>query len=150
MSTETKLSPEEELLEIHQRYVVANRTGDTAWCRANMAGGEDGVVLFNTNGSNYVGVDHWCNLWEYYQKHITGDSRTKGEPPLFESIDPKVTVVGDAAWITYRLRMVGKLDGEKMPESARGTEIYRNIDDQWQMVHGHWSIGEAGGPAGGL
>ena len=70
--------------------------------------------------------------------------------PLHITPGAKVTVVGDAAWITYRLRMVGKLDGEKMPESARGPEIYQNIDDQWQMVHGHWSIGEAGGPAGGL
>jgi ketosteroid isomerase-like protein len=150
VSTETLVTPEEEILNIHLGYVLANRTGDTAWCRANMAGGDDGVILYNTNGSNYIGVEHWCNLWDYYKDHIKGDRRTKGEPPLFESSQRRITVSDDAAWVTYRMRMVGKLDGVEMPEDARGTEIYQRIDGEWRMVHGHWSIGGPGGPAGGV
>ena len=115
-----------------------------------MAPGHDGTILFNTNGSVYVGVEHWCELWDYYRDHIKGDRRTQGEPPRFESVDPRVTVSGDAAWVLYRLRMIGKLDGEPLPEQSRGTEIYERIDGEWVMVHGHWSIGEPGGPAGGL
>jgi ketosteroid isomerase-like protein len=142
-------SDEAEVLRMHQDFVTANRTGDTAWCRANMAPGEMGITLFNTNGSTYQGVEHWCELWDYYRHHIKGD-RVKKEPPLFESVDPVVTVNGDAAWVIYRLRMAGTLDEEMLPPMARGTEIWRREGDRWVLVHGHWSVGGPGGPAGGL
>lgn len=150
MSTETLLSPEEEILKLHLDFIVANRTGDTAWCRANMAGGDEGAILFNTNGSNYIGVEHWCRLWDFYREHIKGDQRTGGEPPLFEGHNQRVTVNGDSAWVTYRLKMIGRIYGEPLPEDARGTEIYQKIDGEWKMVHGHWSIGSPGEVQGGV
>ena len=87
---------EEQLLQLHLDWVQANRTGDTAWCRANMRSGPDQIRLFNTNGSEYLGVEHWCDLWDIYRDRIKGD-RVKKEPPLFESVDPKIEVCGTVA-----------------------------------------------------
>jgi ketosteroid isomerase-like protein len=139
----------DEVKRLHEEFIVANRTGDTAWCRAHMAPGDEAIILFNTNGSAYHGVEHWCSLWDYYRDHIKGDRRTGGKPPLFESVEPHYTVVGDAAWVVYRLRMVAKLDDVPVPEQARGTEIYQRLNGVWTMVHAHFSIGESGGPMGG-
>lgn len=138
-----------ELQRQHTDFMVANRTGDTAWCRAHFVPGDDAIVLFNTNGSAYHGVEHWCALWDYYRDHIKGDRRTGGEPPLFQDLDTRYTIVGDAAWVVYRMRMVAKLDGQPVPEQARGTEIYQYADGEWKLAHAHFSIGESGGPANG-
>jgi ketosteroid isomerase-like protein len=138
---------EQTVLDVHEEWLIANRTADTDWCRANMTA--DGVFC-NTNGSRYLGAEHWCQLWDEYRAHIKGDRRTQGEPPLLISTDVDVTVEGDVAWVTGRNKFYGKFDGERLPEDARTTEIYRRVDGAWKMVHGHWSWGSPGGPAGGV
>jgi ketosteroid isomerase-like protein len=145
--TSTK-TDEEQILQLHLDWVQANRTGDTAWCRANMRSGPDGIRLFNTNGSEYVGVEHWCSLWDIYRTRIKGD-RVKKEPPLFESVDPHIEICGDIAWVTSWFRAKADVQGKPLPELSRATEIWMRTDDGWKMVHGHWSFGGPGAPANG-
>lgn len=142
------MTDEEQVLQLHHEWVAANRIGDTAWCRANMRGGPEGVHLFNTNGSEYIGVEHWCNLWDIYRTRIKGD-RVKKEPPIFESVDPIVEVSGDIAWVSSWFRAKADVQGKPLPELSRATEIWKRTDDGWKMVHGHWSFGGPGAPAEG-
>lgn len=149
MTSDTNARTDEELiLELHLDWVKANRTGDTAWCRANMADDGEPIRLFNTNGSEYVGVEHWCSLWDVYRTRIKGDRETK-EPPIFESVDPHIHISGDIAWVTSWFRAQADVQGKPLPELSRATEIWKRTDDGWKMVHGHWSFGGPGAPADG-
>lgn len=145
---DTMTADQEQVLELHREWVAANMIGDTTWCRANMAGGDDGVRLFNTNGSEYIGVEHWCALWDVYRHRIKGD-RVAKRPPIFESVDPVVRVHGDIAWVTSWFRAQADVEGVPLPELCRATEIWERSEGGWKMVHGHWSFGGPGAPADG-
>lgn len=146
--TTTTRSEEEEITRLHLAWVKANRSGDTTWCRENMRSGDDGVRLFNTNGSEYRGVEHWCRLWDHYRHVIIGDRAAKSLP-LFESVEPQVHVNGDVAWVTSWFRAKATVAGQPLPELSRGTEIWERTGEGWKMVHGHWSFGGPGAPADG-
>lgn len=149
MSSDTTVGTEEqELLGLHHEWVRANRTGDTGWCRQHMRSGDQGVRLFNTNGSEYLGVEHWCSLWDVYRTVIKGD-RTANEPPQFSSEEIDVHARGDVAWVTYWIRAKADLPDRPLPELSRGTEVWERVDGSWRMVHGHWSFGGPGATASG-
>lgn len=153
---QTDLTPEErEIYDLHVEWLLANRTADTGYCRRRFAAD---TIQFNTNGSVYRGVEHWCSLWDFYRDKLVGDRRTGGQPPLCTSHDVVVRVVGDVAWVSYRLTSLVRWRseeyenpwGEAVPALGRGTEVYERRDGRWQMVHGHYSKGEPGHDAGGL
>jgi ketosteroid isomerase-like protein len=143
-------SDEQAVLDLHLGFVAANRTGDTSFLRAHMAPGKE-LVWFNLNRSTYLGVDHICRLWEYLSESALR-SKGGGGRATCESIDPQVTVVGDVAWVTYRLRFEADFGPElgQVNQPSRGTEIWRRIDGEWRMAHCHFSDYAAGGWEGGL
>lgn len=53
----------------------------------------------------------------------------------FSLIDPRVTVVGDMALLTFNFRSVGD-----QVNRWNATEVFRRIDGQWRIIHSHWSI----------
>jgi ketosteroid isomerase-like protein len=63
--------------------------------------------------------------------------------PRYDMIDPVVQVEGRIAVLTFNLVNYGKPSG-----SAEGTvlarwnatEVYREIDGEWRIVHTHWSF----------
>jgi len=72
-----------------------------------------------------------------YMKQLEGKIRYQGS----EFIAPKVVVVGDAAVLSYNYRSSvltpeGTIIGQT-PWNA--TEVYFRRDDQWKIVHTHWS-----------
>lgn len=157
MIDDRELNEDEQIiLGIHREWLRSNRIADIAWCRQDMS--ED-VILCNTNGSIYRGIEHWCALWRYYRHCIRGDGRTGGQPPLMTSSDVVVRVVGDVGWISYRYRFLGAwqadqpnpwASGDELPVGGRGTEVYERRDGRWQLVHGHFSKGEPGADVNGL
>ncbi len=79
-------------------------------------------------------------LEEYkaYLKQIEGKIHYQGS----EFIDPRVTVVGDAAVLSYNycstvLTPEGGI-AEQTPWNA--TEVYFRRGEQWKIVHTHWSF----------
>lgn len=144
------MTPDEQaVLAVHQGWLEANKTGDVPWLRENLA---PDYYMINLNGSLYDGLDHICRLWEFYRDHFEGWGTVPGDPIDCESIDPKVRVNGDAAWVMYRLRFVGnaELFGGHFDMNARGTDVMERRDGRWLIVHGHYSVGDPGGPEGGF
>jgi ketosteroid isomerase-like protein len=53
-----------------------------------------------------------------------------------EIVDPRVQVIGDAAILT--LRFVSQ--GSEGTAHWNCTEVYQRFDDDWKIVHSHWSF----------
>ncbi len=136
---------EKRIRELHAGFVEANTTGDTAFLRAHMAPGKETLTWFNLNQSNYVGVDHICELWQFLSAATAGK---KAEAKVREE---RFTVVGDAAWVVYALDFRADFGAMgKVAQDARCTEIWQRASgDDWRMVHFHCS-NHVPGQMGGL
>ena len=58
-------------------------------------------------------------------------------PHSYEIVDPKVQVYGDIAIST--LRYHSSINGEPGPP-WKATNVYRLTNDEWYIVHAHWSL----------
>jgi ketosteroid isomerase-like protein len=135
---------EAQILELHHQFVAANQAIDVDWLRAHMVPGPDALMWFNLNKSDYVGVDHICRLWEFLAIVAGGAEQT------CYSIDPRVRVNGDVAWVDSHIRIEADFGPMgKVSQSARMTEIWERTDGEWKMVHFHCSEHEPGGWEGG-
>ena len=69
-------------------------------------------------------------------------------PHRYEILDPKVQLYGDIGVLTLRYHAYGT---DPQPLSRwKATSVYR-LDDQWRIVHAHWSLvkdGETGRSSG--
>jgi ketosteroid isomerase-like protein len=56
-------------------------------------------------------------------------------------IDPKVQCHGDIAVLSFNLINYGKVGGRPEAVLARwnATQVYRQIEGQWKIIHSHWS-----------
>jgi ketosteroid isomerase-like protein len=134
---------EKRIRELHAGFVEANTTGDVAFLRAHMAPGKDTLTWFNLNQSNYVGVDHISELWQFLSGVSAG---RKAECKVREE---RVTVTGDAAWIVYA-RLPRGLRRDGRAQDARCTDLAAPGGD-WRMVHfparttcrGRWRAGRS-------
>jgi Domain of unknown function (DUF4440) len=59
-------------------------------------------------------------------------------PHRYDVLDPKVQAYGDVAILTLRYQP-SSLDGEPLAP-WKTTTIYRRSNEEWQMVHAHWSM----------
>ena len=133
-----------DVLELHHQFVAANENIDIDWLRAHLAPGDDALVWFNLNKSDYIGADHICRLWEFLRV-VAG-----GAEQHVESAEPKVHVVGDVAWVDSHIHMRADFGPMgKIEQSARMTEIWQRDGDSWLMHHFHCSEHEVGGWEGG-
>ena len=135
---------EKRIRELHAGFVEANTTGDVAFLRAHMAPGKDALSWFNLNQSNYIGVDHISELWQFLSGVSSG---RKAECKVSEE---RVTVSGDAAWVVYALDFRADFGAMgKIAQDARCTEIWLRSAGEWRMVHFHCS-NHVPGQMGGL
>lgn len=125
----------ERLRVLHRDFVAANAVSDPGFLAEYTAPGPDALTWFNLNGSNYLGVAHITQLWEAIRSAFAG-----GQARVTSS-DERITVVGDVGWVEFQMHYAadfGELGG-KVAEAARGTEIWRRLDGDWRLVHGHFS-----------
>jgi ketosteroid isomerase-like protein len=52
---------------------------------------------------------------------------------------PKVTVRGDTAWITYYWTDSGTLDGKRFSSRGKSTRIFVREAGRWLCIHGHYT-----------
>ena len=59
----------------------------------------------------------------------------------YDMIDPKVQCHGDIAVLSFNLINYGKVGGRPEAVLARwnATQVYRQIEGQWKIIHSHWS-----------
>jgi ketosteroid isomerase-like protein len=63
--------------------------------------------------------------------------------PRYDMIDPVVVVVDEVAVLTFNLVNYGMPSGsaeETVLARWNATEVYREIDGEWRIVHTHWSF----------
>lgn len=56
-----------------------------------------------------------------------------------EMIDPRVTIKGTTAWITYYWKDHGTRDGVPFASSGKSTRIFVKENDHWLCIHGHYT-----------
>lgn len=57
-----------------------------------------------------------------------------------EMIDPKITVNGNVAWITYYWSDHGTSGGEKFASKGKSTRIFVKENGKWLCIHGHYTL----------
>ena len=63
--------------------------------------------------------------------------------PRYDMIDPVVDVEGKIAVLTFNLVNYGKPSGsaqETVLARWNATEVYRQVDGAWRIIHTHWSF----------
>ena len=65
----------------------------------------------------------------------------KGEIPPFnyEILNPAVQLMGDTAIFTFQVDMIDPAAGERFA-LWNTTEVHCRADDEWELVHAHWSF----------
>ena len=56
-----------------------------------------------------------------------------------EMHQPKVTVRGDTAWITYYWTDAGVIEGERFTTRGKSTRIFVRENGRWLCIHGHFT-----------
>ena len=56
-----------------------------------------------------------------------------------EMHQPKVTVRGDVAWITYYWTDSGEVDGKHFTSRGKSTRIFVKENGKWLCIHGHYT-----------
>lgn len=121
---------------LHEGFVAANRTGRTEFLKANMAPGPEALLWYNLNNSNYIGLDHICELWDFLRAIL----ESGGKDAIVEPRDEKITIIGDSALVTYLAHWevdLGALGDFNL--DTRTTEVWQRIDGAWKMIHFHCS-----------
>ena len=57
-----------------------------------------------------------------------------------EMTDPRVSIRGDTAWITYYWSDSGKTKGEAFATKGKSTRIFVREKDRWLCIHGHYTL----------
>lgn len=57
-----------------------------------------------------------------------------------EMIDPKVTVKGEVAWMTYYWSDKGLTSGQVFTSKGKSTRIFVKENNQWLCIHGHYTL----------
>ena len=134
----------EEILRLHREFMQANEPLDSSYLRKMCVDGPDELVWFNLNQSNYIGLDHICNLWDLLHGILAGQ-----EGKVSELRDERVDVEGDMAVLTCQLKYTGDFGNlGTFDTDCRGTEVWRRRGGEWKLAHGHWSThvpGQMGG-----
>lgn len=57
-----------------------------------------------------------------------------------EMIDPKVTIKGNTAWITYYWSDNGTTNGIPFATKGKSTRIFVKENEKWLCIHGHYTL----------
>jgi len=52
---------------------------------------------------------------------------------------PKVTVRGDTAWLTYHWNDAGYIKGERFTSRGKSTRVFVKEDGKWLCIHSHFT-----------
>ena len=135
-------SDEQAVVELSKGWLEANDRGDTGWLRENLTAD---YYMHNANGSHYSGIDHICELWDYYRTSLCWDG--KGSPDKFvcTMVEPiRAEVHGDFAWVGYRFTAhvepiaEGWLVpvGQTMDALVNATDVCRREGGRWKICCG--------------
>jgi ketosteroid isomerase-like protein len=126
------------LLERMSEYLDANARFDWEKLQGLWSSAPE-AVFFNLNGHTYKGREHWTRLWQYYRDNVSSG--------YWAPFDIGGVVNGDLAviWCERQTRSewVGSDPVPSRPYgkdfTSRSTMVFRKEDDDWRVVHVHFS-----------
>lgn len=122
---EATLTPEQEIIELEQQALRRWAEGDP-----------DGFLEISAPDVVYFDPFHEHRLDGMRALSAMYDS-IRGQVHLdrFDLIDPKVTVGGEMALLTFNFRSFGERENR-----WNATEVYQRVGGEWRIIHSHWSI----------
>jgi ketosteroid isomerase-like protein len=127
--------------EAEQAIVAQERRALEQWSKGNTLGyldvAADDVTYFD-DISAHTRVDGIAAMRTYLTS-----LRGKIPPHRYEMLDPKVQLYGDIGILTLRYEAYGT--ASEPLSRWKATSVYRRADDQWRIVHAHWSLVKEGG-----
>lgn len=119
-----------EIILSHERDALNN------WSNGNPAGyfqhAADDITYFDDIGAQgrKEGIESVSPYGETLKEMIP--------PHKYEMENTKVQVYGDAAILSYHYQPYSN-EGEPLTK-WRASVIYSNLNDEWKMVHAHWTM----------
>lgn len=155
----TALTPDverdrEEILNVHNAWIDANRQGSIPLMVSAFVGG-DKFIGININGYIYRGIAEWVKLWEGLLRTIKPIECTDTELDLHVS--------GDMAWLSYEGSItltgltpdiVGLYEEEYKEQAApmtapfHATEVFKREDENGNPVWKMWRFHGSPAPPG--
>ena len=138
------------ILEQHAAYLLANSRFDVDMLEGIWSASPE-ATFFNLNGHTYVGKNQWQRLWKFYV-----DKLETGE---WVPYDMGGVVSGDVAVVwCHRKTTVRWIGSGPGPENlrleddyvSRSTMVFRREDDDWRVVHVHFSEASDASRPGGV
>ena len=131
--------------DAEQAILAQERRALDQWSKGNTLGyldvdAED-VTYFDDIGahSRLDGID----AMRAYATSLKG----KIPPHRYEIVDPRVQLYGDIGVLTLRYHTYGT---DSLPLSRwKATSVYHRVNDEWRIVHAHWSLVKDGAAAPG-
>jgi len=129
--------------DAEQAIVAQERRALEQWAKGNPLGhldiDADDITYFDDIGAQ-ARVDG-IGAMRTYLTSLKG----RIPPHRYEMSDPKVQLYGNIGILTLRYEAYG---AEAQPVSRwKATSVYRRANDQWRIVHAHWSLVKGDGPS---
>ena len=140
-------------MDVAEHVISLERSALDRWIRAD----PDGYLgLYEKDATSFA---------PFREKRVDGLDELKAQlgamrgvtlpftEPRYDMIDPVVRVEGKVAVLAFNLVNYGKPPGsseETVLTRWNATEVYREVDGAWRIVHTHWSFTQpqlAGPPA---
>jgi ketosteroid isomerase-like protein len=130
-------------MDVAEHIIALERSALDRWIQAD----PDGYLSLYVHDATYFdpfaakrvdGLDE-LNAWTGTMRGVTlpfTESR-------YELINPVVYVEGSIGVLSFNLVNYGKMRGsaeETVLARWNGTEVYREIDGAWRIIHTHWSF----------
>lgn len=130
--------------DAEQAIVAQERRALEQWAKGNPLGyldvDADDVTYFDD-----IGAHSRVNGKEAMRTYFTA-LQGKIPPHRYEILDPKVQLYGDIGILTLRYEAYG---AAPQPLSRwKATSVYHRTNDQWRIVHAHWSLVKAADSSG--
>ncbi len=95
----------------------------------------DDVVLFYSNGTAILGKDAFASVMQANWKLVEAYTYATQQSIWIDQSDVLAAVIYGFAW-------TGKVRGESISGSGRGTRVFRKLPSGWLISHEHLSTGQ--------
>ena len=119
-----------------QAILAQERRALDQWAAGNPLGYLD-VDASDVTYFDDIGAHSRVNGIDAMRSYLTS-LKGKIPPHRYEMLDPNVQLYGDIGILTLRYDAYGA-DASPMAR-WKATSVYRRVDDQWRIVHAHWSL----------
>lgn len=130
-------------MDVAEHIISLERSALDRWIRAD----PDGYLSIYTKDATYFDPFRDKRLDGLDELHVLSAAMRGIELPFteprYEMISPRVDVDGSTALLTFNLVNYGKPTGsaeELVLARWNATQVYRRLNDEWRILHTHWSF----------